>query len=99
MASGTPARDFLLPRLTAIVDDAMAHGFARPVVVTVLIDLMTAPGLDTAVPDPKADSAPHPDYQRLPGAPPSIDGVVVGAPAAIGAQDEADFLLPPRWDR
>ena len=45
MASDSPARDFLLPRLSALVDEAVAHGFARDVAVAVLIDLVTSPHL------------------------------------------------------
>jgi hypothetical protein len=99
MADATPVRDFLLPRLSALVDDATAHGLARQVVVAVLIDLITAPGFDNAAPDPLADSAPHPDYERSPDDPVMIHGVVPNGPPAIGAQDEADFVMPARWDR
>ena len=77
MSNGTPARDFLLPRLTALIDEAVAHGFTRQVAVAVLIDLITAPDFDTADPDPEADSDPHPDYERSPDDPPMIDGVVI----------------------
>lgn len=99
MTTSTPARDFLLPRLTALVDDAVATGFERPVAVAVLIDLITAPEFDTAAPDPKADSEPHPDYQRSPSDPITVSGFVPAGPPAIGVQDEADFVRPVRWDR
>jgi hypothetical protein len=99
MSSGTPARDFLLPRLTALIDEAVAHGFARQVAVAVLIDLITAPDFDTGDPDPEAASDPQPDYERSPDDPPMIDGVVIGGSRQIGAQDEADFVRPLRWDR
>ncbi len=97
--SSTPARDFLLPRLTALVDAAVAEGFDRQVAVAVLIDLVTAPAFDTAAPDPTADSAAHPDYARSPDDPILIDGAALNGPPAIGAQDEADFVRPLRWDR
>ena len=44
MNSMSPARDFLLPRLTALVDEAVASGIAGDVAVAVLIDLVTSPG-------------------------------------------------------
>ena len=99
MSSGTPARDFILPRLTSLIDEAVAHGFARQVAVAVLIDLITAPDFDTADPDPNADSDPNSGYERSPDDPPMIDGVVIGGSRQIGAQDEADFVRPLRWDR
>jgi hypothetical protein len=58
MESNSPARDFLLPRLTALVNEVEASGLAREVAVAVLIDLVTSPGFDTAAPDPKADPEP-----------------------------------------
>jgi hypothetical protein len=99
MTSSTPAHDFLLPRLTALIDDAVARGFARQVAVAVLIDLITAPGFNTDAVDPKADSEPHADYLRLRGEPPMVSGVVPTGPPEIGAQDEADFVRPIGWDR
>ena len=42
MASDTPMHDFLLPRITALVDEAVAQGFARDIVVAVIIDIITA---------------------------------------------------------
>jgi hypothetical protein len=56
MATEAPARGFLLPRLTALVNEAEASGIPRDVAVAVLIDLVTSPGFDTAEPDPHADS-------------------------------------------
>jgi hypothetical protein len=99
MPNGTPARDFLQPRLTALVDEAVTRGFARQVAVAVLIDLITAPDFNTDAPDAKADSAPHSDYERSVDDPPLIGGVAVGGPPAIGEQDEADFVRPLRWDK
>jgi hypothetical protein len=93
MTSASPARDFLLPRLTALLSDAQAAGIARDVAVAVLIDIVTSPGFDTAAPDPKADSAPHPDYERSPGLV-LVHGMVPMGPLPIDAQDEADFVKP-----
>jgi hypothetical protein len=95
MTSKSPVHDFLLPRLTAVVDEAVATGVPREVAVAVLIDLVTSPQFDTAAPDPKADSAPHPDYQRTPGI--LVHGMVPLGPLPIDAQDEADFVKPIGW--
>jgi hypothetical protein len=99
MSTGTPARDFLQPRLSMLVDEAVASGFARQVAVAVLIDLITAPDFNTDAPDARVDSAPHPDYDRSANDPTLIGGVAIGGPPAIGQQDEADFVRPLRWDR
>jgi hypothetical protein len=99
MSNGTPARDFLQPRLTALVDEAVASGFARQIAVAVLIDLITGPDFDTDTPDAEADLASRPDYERSAGDLPLIGGAAIGGPPAIGAQDEADFVRPLRWDR
>jgi len=99
MTTSTPVRDFLLPRLTALVGVAVAQRFARPIAVAVLIDLITAPAFGTAAPSPRADSEPHADYERSSADPIMIHGVVPGGPQVIGAQDEADFVRPLRWDR
>jgi hypothetical protein len=93
MTSDSPARDFLRPRLAALLDEAVAIGIARDVAVAVLIDVVTSPAFDTAAPDPKADSEPHPDYQRTPGMV-LVHGMVPLGPLPIGAQDEADFIKP-----
>ncbi len=66
MTDDTPGHDFLLPRLGALVEEAVAHGIARDVAVAVLTDLITGPAFNDAVPDPAADSEPRPD--REPGA-------------------------------
>jgi hypothetical protein len=95
MTSDSPTRDFLLPRLSALVDAAVAHGFAREVAVAVLIDLVTSPLFDTAVPDPADDSAPHPMWQRGQDSVVLIGGTSVGGPTRPDAHDEADFLRPP----
>ena len=96
MANEAPARDYLLPRLTALVDDAEASGIPRDVVVAVLIDLMTSPGFDTAAPDPHADSEPRELWHR------DQESIVLvaghsGSPRPIDARDEADFVKPIGW--
>lgn len=96
MANESPARDFLLPRLTALVNEAEASGILRDVVVAVLIDLVTSPGFDTAVPDPHADSEPRTLWKR------NQDSIVLVAghsnqPLPIDARDEADFVKPIGW--
>jgi hypothetical protein len=93
MPSNSPVHDFLLPRLTALVNDAVATGLPRDVVVAVLIDLVTSPLFDSATPDAGADSEPHPDYQREPGIV-LVHGMVPIGPPPIDAQDEADFVKP-----
>ncbi len=98
MPSDTPIHDFLNPRLTALVREAEAQGFQRDIVVAVLIDLITAPRMDTAAPAPTDDSAPHPDYQRSPDVV-LVHGSSAANPPAIGGTDEADFVQPLRWDR
>jgi hypothetical protein len=91
--SGSHAHDFLLPRVAALVDQAVAAGIAREVAVAVLIDIVTSPRFDTAAPDPRSDSEPHPDYQRAPGMV-MVHGMVPVGPLPIDAQDEADFVKP-----
>nr|WP_294521683.1 hypothetical protein [uncultured Rhodopila sp.] len=94
MSSDSPIHDFVLPRLTVLVDDTVAAGATREVAVAVIIDLITSSRFDTAAPDPAADSAPHDVWDRGPGSPVLLDGVFpIGGPA-IGAQDEADFIKP-----
>lgn len=98
MTSDSPAHAFLLPRLAALVDEAVAHGIPREVAVAVLIDLVTSPGFDTAAPDPAADSAPNPLWQqRGPDSMVLVNGVKFKEPPDIGAQDEADFIKPIPW--
>jgi hypothetical protein len=92
MASDSPARDFLLPRLSALVEEAVAQGFARDVTVAVLIDIITSPRFDTAEPNPADDVAPDPKWQLGP------DNVILPGGSSIGgrtAPDNADFLRPP----
>jgi hypothetical protein len=96
MADKAPARDFLLPRLTALVNEAEASGIPRDVAVAVLIDLVTSPSFDTAEPDPHADSEPQNLWQR------DQDSIVLvpghlNLPRPIDARDEADFVKPIGW--
>jgi hypothetical protein len=58
MSTETPARDFLLPRLNALLADAAVAGFGRDVSVAVLIDLVTGPGFNDVPLDPREDD-PH----------------------------------------
>jgi hypothetical protein len=95
MTSNSPAHDFLLPRLSGLVDEAIANGFAHDVAVAVLIDLVTSPRFDTAAPDPLDDSAPNPQWNRGPDSVVLVGGSSPGGPTPPDAQDEADFLRPP----
>jgi hypothetical protein len=97
MTSDSPARDFLLPRLTALIDQTVARGIARDVAVAVLIDLVTSPEFDTAAPDPADDSAPHPGWDRGPGSVVLVNGVSPQGPHDPAQQDEADFIRPIPW--
>jgi hypothetical protein len=96
MESNSPARDFLLPRLTALVNEAEASGLAREVAVAVLIDLVTSPGFDTAAPDPKADSEPLNLWQHGPDSVELVPGSA-NPPRPVDARDEADFVKPFGW--
>jgi hypothetical protein len=94
MTSDAPARDFLLPRLTALIDETVARGIAREVAVAVLIDLVTSPKFDTAAPHPTDDSAPHPLWDRGPDSVVLVNGISPLGPPDPAAQDEADFIKP-----
>ena len=80
MTSATPAHDFLLPRLAALIDEAAASGIERDVAVAVLTDLVTSPAFNHAVADPQADSQPLPD--REPG----------GADAEVLARERTNLV-------
>ncbi len=97
MTTDSPARDFLLPRLTALVNEATATGFARDVAVAVLIDLVTSPGFDTAAPSPMDDSTSRQDWNRDENSIVLVDGMIAKGPTPPGAQDEADFVKPFGW--
>jgi hypothetical protein len=97
MTSNVPAHDFLLPRLTALVDEAVARGIAREVAVAVLIDIVTSPRFDTAAPDPKDDSAPHPVWDRDADSVVLVDGASPQGPPDPAAQGDDDFIKPISW--
>ena len=97
MTTDSPARDFLLPRLTALVNEATATGIARDVAVAVLIDIVTSPRFDTAAPSPMDDSAPHQQWHRDENSIVLVDGTIAKGPTAPDAQDEADFVKPIGW--
>jgi hypothetical protein len=99
MTSDSPAHDLLLPRLTALINDAVAAGFEREVAVAVLIDLITSPRFDSAAPDQTADADPRPGWEHGSNDPVLVDGCSPLAAPPIGAQDEADFLRPFNWSR
>lgn len=94
MASESPVHDFILPRLTALVNDAVATGIARDVAVAVLIDLVTSPAFDTATVDQTADSAPHALWDRTADSLVLIGQTPAMPPQAGDARDEADFVKP-----
>ena len=94
MTENSPAHDFLLPRLTALIDEAVDRGISRDVAVAVLIDLVTSPRFDTAAPDPEDDSAPHPLWDRGPDSVVLVNGVSPQGPHDQTTRDEADFVKP-----
>lgn len=94
MTSDSPAHDFLLPRLGALLSQAVSNGFSREVAVAVMIDVVTSPAFNTAAPDPLDDSAPHMLWNRGPESLVLVAGVSPVGPIAPDAQDEADFLRP-----
>jgi hypothetical protein len=93
MTNDLPARDFLLPRLTALVQEAVTMGIAREVAVAVLIDLVTSPSFDTAAPDPKADSEPHNLWHRDARSVVLVSGLP-NEPLPMDARDVSDFVKP-----
>jgi hypothetical protein len=97
MPQTAPARDFLLPRVSALLAEAVAHGIARDVAVAVLIDIVTSPGFDTALPDPRDDDPTAPVWDHRAEGPVLVGGTSPRGPLPIGAQDEADFVKPQGW--
>lgn len=91
-----PVREFLLPQITALVDAAVARGFAREVAVAVLIDIVTSPKFDTAAPDPRDDDPALPPWERDLDIP-MIGGHNITQPHPTDARDEADFVKPNPW--
>ncbi len=96
MPPKAPVREFLLPKVSALVDETVARGIPRDVAVAVLIDIVTSPAFDTALPDPRDDDPAKPGWDRGPDSPVLIAGSPV-APTAPDAQDEADFVKPQGW--
>ena len=45
----TPVRDWILPRLDALVAEGVRNGMDRQVIVAVLTDIVEGPGYNTAV--------------------------------------------------
>ena len=93
MPEQNPIHDYLRPRVTALVRDAVAQGMAQDAVVAVLIDIFTSPGFDTAAPDPTADTDIRPDWQRHPDVVLVTDSVIANVPT-VGVQAEDDFIAP-----
>jgi len=50
--SETPLQDWVTPRLTALLEEAVAAGFERQTAVAVIIDVITGPGFND--PEPNA---------------------------------------------
>jgi hypothetical protein len=94
VTSNAPAHDFLLPRLTALVNEAVGRGFTRDVAVAVMIDLVTSPRFDTAAPAPTDDSAPNPQWDRGPDSMVLVNGVSPQGPHDPTARGEDDFIKP-----
>ncbi len=46
----TPVHSWVLPRLNALIAEAVKHGMNRQVVVAVITDIVTGPGYNDAVP-------------------------------------------------
>lgn len=94
MASASPAHDFILPRLIALLDEAVAAGIARDVAVAVLIDIATSPPFDTASVDTTADSMPRELWNRTAASLVLIGDMPANSPQAADSRDEADFVKP-----
>lgn len=70
--SSTPVHDWVKPRLDALVDEAIASGMARDVIVAVLTDIVEGPGYNRAItteadqlqPDGRTDPAQEPLSDR-----------------------------------
>jgi hypothetical protein len=66
--TNTPAHDWFLPKLTALIAAAEAAGIARDVAVAVMSDIIDSPDFNTALPQ-------EPDEPRASGdtLPPDLD--------------------------
>lgn len=95
----SPIHDFLLPRLATLVNQAVAQGMPRDAVVAVLIDIVTSPRFDTAVPDPKADDPANPNWDRGADSVPLVGGSAATSDHRLGDRHEADFIQPNTWFR
>lgn len=62
MSVNTPARDFILPRLRSLVEEAEELGIVRDVAVAVLIDLVTGDEFNTAPPLLEEAGPPRPPH-------------------------------------
>ena len=76
--SGTPVRDWLEPRVRALVADAVKQGFGRAAVVAVLGDIAMGPDLEP-MPAPEISHAPIP--ASGPPTPPTPEDPPFGPPA------------------
>ncbi len=94
MTNNTPAHDFLLPRLTKLIGEAVATGIAREVAVAVLIDLVTSPKFDQAAPTATDDSAPQRRWDRDADSLVLVNGVSPQGPPDLDAKHQADFVKP-----
>ena len=94
MTSSTPAHDFLLPRLTRLIDDTVATGIARDVAVAVLIDLVTSPRFDEALPTPADEAVAQPLWRRDADSLVLVNGVSPQGPLDLDARHEANFVKP-----
>ena len=94
MTAGTPIHDYLAPRVAELVRGAVAQGMAEDTVVAVLIDILTSPQYDTAAPDPTADSAPHPDWDRAHPDVVLVNDTYAANVQTVGVHQEDDFIAP-----
>lgn len=93
----SPIHDFLLPRIAALVNEAVGQGMPRDATVAVLIDIVTSPAFDTALPDPHADDPVQPAWERGSDSVPLVGGSAVRQPRRLGERHEADFIRPNTW--
>lgn len=92
MSDQTPIQTFLLPRVTALVNEAVAQGMEQDAVVAVLIDIVTSPKFDTATPDQRSDL--HPDWDRSHPDVVLVTDKTVANVQTVGVQAEDDFIAP-----
>jgi hypothetical protein len=92
MPDQMPIHTFLLPRVAALVNEAVAQGMDRDAVVAVLIDIVTSPRFDTAAPDQQ--SALHPDWDRSHPVGVLVNDTTAANVPTVGVQAEDDFIAP-----